>query len=519
MLLACLCPSGAAAGAEEGRLVRHLVVGDVTRFARDIDLDPVNTLTSEIGSVFRDMFDQLVLLDADGSIVPGAARSWEILEGGSVYEFQLDEGGRWSDGEAVTARDFVFAWSRQRDPEFAPHTFHAFAQTIRGWALDSDEPFGVRALDDFRLRIELVEPYALALEELKFGYFSPLPEHAAPRTRAHWVDWERRPSNGPYRIESSKGNELNLVANPFYKDGPPAIGKVTHLFSTWAEASRSLFDGKADVVMSVSLRQIHWLMQNTGYHVEPRDPEFSFYALNSRAPGLTDPRVRHALRLAVDRERLVDEVLDGNAAPAHGVIRPGYGGYVPGFSPPPYSQALAEAKRLMNEAGYSQQRRLHLVLSNDDDETHVQVALSVARDWSQIFVDLDFAEPMASMHDLNSFQEQGTYEVTRRRWILGYLSPRDFIQSCEVLKPVHCGYPDPALYVPFARHASAETDPVERNRLFQQAELGLLEQNTIVPLFHTSLFALMSGRVEATEGNDFLNSIMSRQLRWRAEDN
>ncbi|MEZ5825739.1 MAG: ABC transporter substrate-binding protein [Geminicoccaceae bacterium] len=427
----------------ERMLERAYVVGDRAGSDGPILLDPAMSMTSELNTILRDLLLPPLRVEADGSLQPAAAESWDILEDGLAYVFHLDRDARWSDGVPVTAEDFVHAWGRLRDPGFSPLVYPAFASTIRGFATDSVEPLGIAALDEHTLRVDLLEPFAIAPAEFGFGYFAPLPRHAAPEGLVHWSEWPQRPSNGSYRLVETGPDHVIVEANPYRKDrSPVGFEHVRHRWMEWSEASRGFLDGEIDVVMSLSARQRKWFVSS---RIEPLrlTTEISFYALNSRHPRLADRRVRRALRLAVDREGLDEKINNGEGMPAHGMIPAGFGGYDPPAPEFSTAEAFAEARRLMREAGYGPDHLLELHLLSDGSVIHDQAMRLVADGWRTIFVDLSGEEPVGSMHALNERVYVGDYEIGRRRWVAGYASPRDFLQACEVLDPAACGYADP----------------------------------------------------------------------------
>ena len=193
------------------------------KWGRAATFDPLYTETTFDNALGDQLFAGLVERTAEMDIVPDLARSWEIHEAGRKYLFQLRPDARWSDGVPVTARDFEVAWKRILEPAFASRNAH-FLYDIKGarayhrGELTSPEAIGVRAVDPLTLSVELESPSGYFLHVLATTVACPIPAHVFEKYGASWADPAHLVTNGPFRLETWRPNELVvLTRNPEYR--------------------------------------------------------------------------------------------------------------------------------------------------------------------------------------------------------------------------------------------------------------------------------------------------------------
>ncbi len=392
-----------AAGAEAAGT--HPATGE--KLARDQGftyrlLDQFPTLDPQLNEdvsgfhVIRDLFEGLLNQDADGRLVPGVATKYAASDGNTVYTFTLRSDARWSNGDPVTAHDFVYAWRRAVDPATAsPYGWYvALTQMANAKQILSGEKppetLGVSAPDDHTLvaRLDRPLPYFPAMTT----YATLFPVHRAT-VEAHGQGWTapgRMVSNGAYVLKEMVLNEFHRrVKNPLYWDAERVIvDRVTGLVINDSNQALTRYRaGELDHLEPLPPGQFPALRKELPDEAKsvPRLCSY-YYAINHTKSGnaaLRDGRVRRALGLAIDRDVIVRQLLKGGQWPAYNFTHLKTAGFrMPDIAYARLSQRErdAEARRLFAESGV---RGLALRLIYNTSESHKQIATVIGQMWKQ----------------------------------------------------------------------------------------------------------------------------------------
>jgi len=321
-------------------VVRVVLTNDPT------SLSLIGNTDQPSAQIARLVSDGLLDYDAEARFVPRLARSWEVSPDGLDVTFRLRDGVRWHDGVPVTARDVVFTVQRVRDP----------ATQSRVWASSFRDLVALDALDPLTVHARYSVPYADALE----GWRVPIvPEHRLAGERDLLTsEFARAPVGcGAFRfVRWSPGEEVVLEANPDYWDGAPALGRIVFKI---LPNERTAYQGlvRGDIDLLVVTPEL-WREAQTSSRAS-RLARFVNYRLatwfvgwnqDGSNPFFTDPRVRRAMVLALDRDRFASRVALGLGRPVATTYLPGSGWDDPSIAPWPYDPA--EAGRLLDEAGW-----------------------------------------------------------------------------------------------------------------------------------------------------------------------
>ncbi|MGD2158128.1 MAG: ABC transporter substrate-binding protein, partial [Anaerolineales bacterium] len=309
--------------------------------------------------IIDNIFSALVELNPDLEIVPDAAQRWEVLDGGRRYIFHLREDATWSDGVPVTAEDFEFAWKRVLDPasgadaeviNYFQHIKNALP--FHEGKLSDSSAVGIHSRDDFTLEIELENPSGTFLYGLSIYNSYPVPRHSLQKFRDAWAEPENIVVNGPFKpAEWKTGEYLVLETNPAYHGVRSGnLQRVKMIFES------SLGDVDALDLYEADRLDFHFRSQTRAHQRHPEEYRSNpflmtaFISLDTRIAPLDNQRVRQALAMALDRERLVGEIYDGTQHPANGgYLPPGMPGHKEGIALP-YDPE--QARRLLAQAGY-----------------------------------------------------------------------------------------------------------------------------------------------------------------------
>jgi oligopeptide transport system substrate-binding protein len=465
-------------------------------------------------NILRDLYDGLVAYDAKGKVVPAAAESWSISKDGTVYTFKLRPNGKWSNGEPVKASDFVFSFRRMLDPQTAAryaslHYPIKNAEKINKGELKPDQ-LGVRAIDDRTLEITLERPTPYYLELLTHQTALPLNQAAVEKFGKDFLRPGNLVSNGAFTLtEYLPGDHIKLTKNANYYDAKDVKIDTVLYYPTedGAAAVRRFMAGELDTNYQFPVDQLAFLRQKLDGQV--RTAPFlaiEYYALNSKKPPFNDPRVRHALSLAIDRDFLADQIWGGAAVPAYRLTPPGLQNYTPPkIVDADLSQLDREdkAKELLKEAGYGPGLKpLKIEIRYNTSDTNQKTATAVADMWKSVLG----AEVTLLNSDIKShyayLQNNGDFDVARAGWVGDYADPQNFLFLGLSSNAVsnYSRYNNPA-YDALMKKTDETQDPAARMKLLQDAEAMIMKDEPVIPLLYRASLHLVSPKVKGYEDN------------------
>ncbi len=339
-------------------------------YAEPADLDPQSVSGVPEFHILKALFEGLVMADAkDLHPIPGVAERWDVSPDGLVYTFHLRANANWSDGQPVTAEEFVQSFERILNPALAaPYADMLYvlagAEEYNTGKLKDFSKVGVKALDPKTLQVTLRGPTPYFLLMLNHHAWFPSPmriidKHGSRYDKANrWTRPGNIVSNGPFRLKDWRvHDELVVVKNEKYWDAAKVRLKEVHFHpieSVDAE-ERAFRAGQLHVTAAVPAGKIDALQsaKPSSLRLEPVYAN-AYYAVNvdpakQTNPALLDARVRRALALSIDRESIVKNVIRAGQIPAYTFVPPGPGGYE---SREKLSYDPERARKLLAEAGY-----------------------------------------------------------------------------------------------------------------------------------------------------------------------
>lgn len=476
-------------------------------------LDPHLSEGVPAGNIIRDLFQGLTAETIDGEIIPGAASSWDVSRDGKTYTFYLRPEARWSNGDMVTAHDFVYGFQRSTDPQTGSKYGRILepilnAQQVLAGELSVDQ-LGVSALNDHTVQIQLHDPtpYFLAL----LSHSSTFPVHRA--SIEQWGSQHVRPgrlvSNGAYKLaEWVVHSHIAIDRNPFYWDNDSVwLDRVFYypIVDRTAELNR-FRAGELDWTFEVPNSQFSWLQENLSEALMI-SPWLGTYFLGyniTNDPFEDNLALRQALSLAIDRELLTGKVTRFGELPSFNLIPPGIPDYQPAIFD--YVEATQEerqqmARDLYARAGYSENNPLRVELRYNTNENHKKIALAVAAMWKQsLGVQTTLINEEWKVFLQNRRQRRVT-EIFRAGWIGDYSDAYTFL---EIYQSQHgqndSGYNN-ASYDRLLEQIQSERIPSRRARLMREAERMLLADQPILPLYTYVTKRLVNPDVQGWQTN------------------
>ncbi len=502
LILASGCgkKDSASSRSADGSAPKILRVGNG---AEPTDLDPHVVTGVGEHKIITSLIEGLVTYSKDGDTAPGVAERWDISEDGLTYTFHLRENAKWSNGDPVTAHDFVGSFKRILTPtlgaEYSYKLFHLVgAEEFNLGKLTDFSQVGAKALDDRTLQLTLKHRTPFLLESLK--HYAWFPVHlptvqkfdGLTRKGSLWTRAGNFVGNGPFNLVDWRPNQkITVTRAPTYWDAANVSLDGIEFFAIESSDTeeREFRTGRLDVAYSLPLSKIETYRRNhpDTYRATPYYGTY-FYRLNVTQKPLDDKRVRRALALAIDRESIIKNILrDAGQTPAFN------------FTPPSdkfTSEAriagdLAEAKRLLAEAGYPEGRGMPRVeILFNTLESHRVIAEAIQQMWrTRLGVNAGILNQEWKVY-LDS-QQTLNYQVARAGWIGDYNDPHTFLDMWITGGGNNQTGWSHADYDRLLRTALESKTEADRMAVYQQLETILADEVPVIPIyFYTRIYAI-----------------------------
>ncbi|WP_145599497.1 peptide ABC transporter substrate-binding protein [Yersinia alsatica] len=473
--------------AEKQEIVRHIK-------DEPASLDPMKAVGLIEAQVVRDLFEGLVNQDAHGQIIPGVAAKWQTADN-QTYIFTLRKDAKWSNGEPVTAQDFVYSWRRLVDPKsLSPFAWFAElagmenAQQIIAGKMPP-ETLGVSAVDKYTLKVKLSKPvpYFPSLTA-NFSLF-PVPSTVIEKYGNDWTKVGNLVGNGAFKLQDRVVNEkLVLVPNDHYWDhAHTVLTKVTFIpINQEANATKRYQAGDIDITESFPKNLYQKLLKDIpGQVYTPDQLGTYYYAFNTQRAPTNDVRVRKALSYAIDRKIIAEKVLGTGEKPAYHFTPDVTAGYYPVanlLQQQDQEELNAQAKALLHAAGYGPDKPLKLSLLYNTSDNNQKLAIAIASMWKKTLgVDVNMINQEWKTY-IDS-RNTGNFDVVRASWVGDYNEPSTFL---SLLTSTHSGNIakfNSADYDRLLSEAGKQTNPKALSDDYNKAEQIIAEQVPIAPIY------------------------------------
>ncbi|MBN2686354.1 MAG: peptide ABC transporter substrate-binding protein [Pontiellaceae bacterium] len=461
------------------------------------DLDPHVVTGISAYNVIAALLEGLVAEDPDDpglAPVPGAAESWQISADRTLYTFHLQPEAKWSNGDPVTAQDFVFSYRRMLSPAMgSPYAYmlHLLknGKAYNEGSLTDFTQVGAKALDDYTLQLTLEAPTPSFLSQLT--HWSWYPVHP-PTILAYgkidemgtqWTQPGNYVGNGPFTLKSWRQNQMiEVVKNPLYWDAENVKLNGIRFFPIGDHTieERSFRAGQLHVTGTIPLERVaHYREKHPEQlRIDPYLRSY-YYLLNVNKPPLNDLRIRKALALAIDRELIANSVTRSGETPAHSFTPPHIGDYAPPYR---FDTDIDTARKLLAEAGYPNGKGFpKLTLLFHTSDLHTRIAEVIQQLWKEnlgIEIELENVEWKV----YQSRREDRQYDIARAEWVADYVDPATFLDVWMTDGGNnHAGWSS-AEYDQLLQEASMASNEAQRMELLQKAETILLDDAPIIPL-------------------------------------
>lgn len=463
------------------------------------DLDPARVTLPDEFAVLRALSEGLLIPAPNaGNPLPGAAERFDVSPDGLTYTFYLRANARWSNGESVTAHDFLESYRRLLTPATAAPKAAVFylVQNARAFVSGELADFtrvGFRAPDARTFAITLAQPSPRFPHYVASGPWIPVnPRVVAQHGRA-WTRPENFVGNGPFTLAEWRPHQhIRVKKNPRWHGADRVQLAEIHFvhFDNGDAEDRAFRAGQIDATMSVPFSKVD---------VYPRERPADFHraamletrylTFNTRRPPLDDPRVRRALTLAIDRQRIVDRVTRGGQQPATRLVPP-----LLGELPAARSNASADDPRALLAAAGVSARSFPRLEMTAWSQSHAAILEAVQAMWRER-LGIETAIVIRDLKVHIDALARGNYDIGFVAAIPDVADPAnllsDFVSGSAENYPQ---WNDAAFDRAFAE-ALSTADAVQRAERLRAAEDHLLAAAPVAPLYFNTKLWLMSPRV------------------------
>ena len=486
--------------------------------AEPASLDPRKARDLQSMTLARMFFEGLTRVNQQDAPELALAEKVDISADGKIYTFTLRSAG-WTNGDRVTAHDFVFAWTKSLEPHFpADQAFQLYviknAKAAKEGKVSLDQ-IGVKALDEKTLRVELQNPTPYFLELTALPIYFPFSPKADQQT-----DIKKIVGNGPFVLKDWRHNDLlRVVKNKTYWDASHVKLKEIDLVMVPEDTELKMFE-KGDLDWAGSplsilpVGSLAELKKSGKLHVKPFLATY-FFRTNVEADLFQHPLMRKAFAEAIKRSEIVEHVTQGGQLPATGLLPPSLRGKKDGaLVDGDIETAQKDFEKALEMLGMARQELPSISLmyvSGERNHLIAQVAQEQWRKALQVNVELQPVERKVFFDRLS----KKNYQLAAGDWTADYNDGMNFL---EIFKFKAGGSNNTAWENPRYRELldrAAETaEAGERQHLFQQCENILMQEMPIIPLFHYTMLYLSNEKIKDV----VLSNLGSIDFKWAYVD-
>ncbi len=498
---ACLI---AASAATKQELV-YVVNDEAERY------DPGLTSETFAASVIGNAFEGLIKLNKVGQVVPAAAESWTVSTDGLVYTFKIKKNAKWSDGKDLTAQDFEWSWKRVLDKtagaKNAAMLFDYIKNAKEFYDGKIDEKaVGIKSLDNktIQLTIKKATPYMLQL--MTYVVYFPVRKDAVVKDPE---GWSRKPElyigNGPFKVtEVNIGKSIVFKKNKHYRRADKVrLEKITfRLIPDLGTSLTAMEAGDVDGIREVPAGEIPRLMvESSDFKAIPAlGTTYAFF--NCGRKPLDDPRVRQALAKAIDREQLIEHVLQSADVPARAVVPFGMGlagrdfREDGGFYKLSETAQVKEARKLLADAGYPNGQGFpELTYKYYTHPLIKRLVEAIQQMWKKnlnIDVKLATSEWKVYYPEIRKLD----YDISQMGWGADYPHPMTFLDNFVSTSANNYTNWKSNQYDEYIAKSKATTNLEDSIKYMHGAEDVLMNDMVLLTMYHRGYYMMMGGHVK-----------------------
>lgn len=496
------------------------------------EMNSITTTDATAISIMRDVLEGLTSLDENNQPIPGVAESWDVSANadgveGTVYTFHLRDNAVWSNGDPVTANDFVFALTQHFTAETGAAYAGTWASYVQGASellagTGSPEDLGVKAIDDTTLEITLTNPCAYFLSMCAFPSFYPMNEkfyNEMGGVDGYALDADKMLYNGPYVIsEWQHEDHVTITKNDNYwdKENKAFIPTVKMVMISDSGAALNSFQGGELDMVGLSGDQVQLLKGEgctPGQYPDAAPGYLEYNTVSASTPALSNAKVRRALTMAIDAESLNRDVLKNSYLAATGMVPDAINGGA-------YSEARgnlidrsisADDVKALFEEGCAEAgvdpASINLNYVTDEGDNAYKTAAFIQNQWKE---KLGIEATVTQMPFKSCLQAQTdkTYDVCFALWGPDYDDPLTYLDMFVTDSGNnHTGWSN-AEFDELIASSYTEADAAKREEIMINAEKLLMEEMPIGPIYHRIRDYITSDKLTGVVRTAFQDIVM-----------
>jgi oligopeptide transport system substrate-binding protein len=395
-------------------------------------LDPGLATDTTSSNVLLNIMDPLVRLNPDTlEAVPSLAESWDVSSDGKTVTFHLRQDGKWTNGDPVTASDFVYSWKRTLSPELAAdYAYQLYgivgAQEYNACQKNCDalaDKVGVSAPDDYTLVVKLTSPQPWFIQQASHHSFLAVNQAAVEQFGDKWTEPENIVTDGPFKLAKWEHDaEIDLVKNDAWRDAADVSltsipGKIIVDGTTRVQAFES---GEIDALDGGGLPpdEIARLKDTPEYESYPALGTY-YYGFNIK--NISDIHERRALSLAVNRQEIIDQIAQADQIPATGMSPKGISGFDTINPDSPWTPAAGDINQAKDELSQAANPKTDINLFFNDSPGHKEIATAVQAQWKELGINTTLKQQeWAQYLEFLGPPPNDAVDVYRLGWIYDY---------------------------------------------------------------------------------------------------
>lgn len=465
-------------------------------------------------AILINIFEGLTVSDANGDPTPGIAEKWDISDDKKTYTFHLRD-AKWSNGDSVVAGDFEYAWKWALNPENLSAYASIFYPIKGAQAYNegngSADGVGIKAEDDKTLVVTLENPTPYFLELTGFKTYLPVNPKVTEANKEWYADAGKDyVTNGPYKLSDWKHSDsIVLTKNEDYWDASNVDVNTINIAMIEKEptVATNFKSGKLDYIgkpfQTIDLNVIDEFKKDGSLTIKD-EASIYWYKFNTKDKIMSNANIRKALTLAIDRQKLIDNVTKGEQKPATGmvpVVIPGFENDRGYMKDNDVDGAKAALEAGMKELGIKDPKDLKVNISFNTSEGHAAIAQYIQEEWSKklgISSQLDNSEWQVYIEKLKT----GDYQIGRMGWVADFKDPYTFLEMFDTAKNGNnqTGWEN-AQYKDLLKKAVAEVDETKRLEYLKQAEAIIMTEFPVAPIYYYTNLSVVNKNVENLNPN------------------
>ena len=489
-VLAVGCGSSGDSGSNGSGVIDQVI--NINWGAEPPSVDPGLATDTTSGDVITNIMDPLVKLDKELQPVPNLAKSWTVSDDGKTVTFKLRDDGRWTNGDPVTAQDFEWSWKRTISPELAADYAYQFfgivgAAEYNACKSNCDalrDKVGVKALDDHTLQVKLTSQQPWFVQQVAHHSFLAVHRATVEKFGRKWTDPANIVTDGPFKLARwAHDSRLDLVKwNGWRNADQVKLQRINgSMITEGTTALRAFEAGELDTsgqgLPPVDLPRLKGTPEYSQY------PGLGTYYYGFNVKTVPDVNQRRAMALAIDRQTIIDNIAQGDQAPATGFTpkgMPGFDELNPSSPWTPENGDLDKAKELMAKVA-NPNKNVNLVIN--DSPGHREIAVAIQSMWKELGINTTIRQQeWAQFLESLGPPPDPSVDAYRLGWIGDYVDAMNFLElwTCKSGNN-NSNYCDPQ-YDALVAQARQTPDNDARYKIYGELEDKLLGENGAVPI-------------------------------------